>query len=78
MKTAISIPDEVFEFADALAKELGFSRSEIYATAVAEYLAKHRAEEVTERLNQVYAEAPSGVPRELRRAQARSVGSVEW
>ena len=77
MKTAISIPDEVFESADALAKELGVSRSELYATAVAEYLAKHRDEEVTERLNQVYAEAPSGVPRELRRAQARSVGSEE-
>ena len=42
MKTAISIPDETFEAAETLAGRLGLSRSELYATAVAEYLARHR------------------------------------
>ena len=51
MKTAISLPDDLFESADALAERLGLSRSELYATAVAEYLAKHRDEDVTGRLN---------------------------
>ncbi len=40
MKTAISIPDEIFDSADALAEEMGVSRSQLYATAVAEFVAK--------------------------------------
>jgi len=78
MKTAISLPDEIFESADALAERLGLSRSELYATAVAEYLAKHRDEDVTSRLNDVFADEPSGVDPAIRSAQARSVGSTEW
>ena len=42
MKTAISVPNDVFESADELADELGVSRSALYSTAMAEYLAKHR------------------------------------
>ena len=41
MKTAISLPDDLFDSADELAQQLGVSRSELYARAVAEYLAKH-------------------------------------
>ena len=78
MKTAISVPDEVFESADELAEELGVSRSELYSTAVAEYLAKHRSEDLTARLNEVYGTEPSGLAPELRRAQARSIGPSEW
>jgi hypothetical protein len=78
MKTAISLPDELFESADALAERLGLSRSELYATAVAEYLAKHRGENVTARLNEVFGDEPSGVDAELRSAQARSASSAEW
>jgi metal-responsive CopG/Arc/MetJ family transcriptional regulator len=78
MKTAISIPDELFESADELAEEMGVSRSHLYATAVAEYVAKYRTGDVTARLNKVYAEEPSGVEGAFRTAQARSVGSSGW
>ncbi len=78
MKTAISVPDEVFESADELAQQLGVSRSELYSTAVAEYLAKFRSEDITARLNEVYAGQESGLPPEVRRAQARSIGKSEW
>jgi len=78
MKTAISIPDEVFETADALANELGVSRSQLYATAVAEFVAKHRGRDVTAKLNEVYAEEASGIEPPLRTAQARSVKLSEW
>ena len=78
MKTAISLPDEIFDSADALADRLGMSRSELYATAVAEYVAKHRSQDVTARLNEVYSDEPSGVGPALRSAQARSVGRSEW
>ena len=78
MKTAISLPDDLFESADALADRLGVSRSELYARAVAEYLAKHEASDVTARLNQVYADEDSRLPRDLRNAQNRSIGAPEW
>jgi len=78
MKTAISIPDDVFESADDLAQELGVSRSELYSTAVAEYLAKHRSEDITARLNEVYSKEDGRLPPELRRAQARSIGKSGW
>jgi len=55
MKTAISLPDELFECADALAHRLGVSRSELYATAVAEFLAKHQDAKVTERFSRLSA-----------------------
>ena len=78
MKSAISLPDELFESADALAQRLRLSRSELYATAVAEYLAKHRDEDITGRLNDVFANKPSGIDPALRSSQARSVSSAEW
>ena len=78
MKTAISIPDDIFESADELAEEMGVSRSHLYSMAVAEYVAKHRTGDITRRLDKVYAEEPSGVEKALRTAQARSVGSSGW
>ena len=76
MKTTISLPDEVFASADSLAKRLRVSRSALYATAVAEYVAKYSDADVTARLNSVYADAPSGIEPQMRRAQARSVAEV--
>lgn len=78
MKTAISLPDELFTAADALASRLGVSRSELYATAVAEFLAKHDETEVTARLDVLYAHEPSGLDPELARAQRRSIGPAHW
>jgi metal-responsive CopG/Arc/MetJ family transcriptional regulator len=78
MKTAISLPDDLFESADALAKRLGVSRSELYATAVAEFLAKHQHAKVTERLDQVYGQQPSRLAPPLRRAQGRSLRPPAW
>jgi len=78
MKTAISLPDELFTAADELADALGLSRSQLYATAVAEFLAKHRAGDVTARLNAVYAKQPSALDKRVRHAQARSVKESEW
>ena len=78
MKTAVSLPDELFRSADHLAKLQGVSRSELYAVALGEYVAKHRDPEVTAKLNEVLADESSTVDRALRTAQARSVGSGEW
>ena len=78
MKTAVSIPDELFSAADSLARRLGMSRSRLFATALAEYLAKHRAAKVTERLNAVYASEASHLADDARRAQKRIAARAEW
>ena len=58
MKTAVSLPDPLFEAADRLARQLGKSRSQLYAEAVRAYLERHRDEDVTRRLNEVYGAEP--------------------
>ena len=78
MKTAVSLPDELFLSANDLAQRQGVSRSELFAVALAEYLAKHRDENVTAKLNEVLADQPSGLDPAWRKAQARSVGSAKW
>lgn len=55
MKTAISIPDDVFADADRLAAKLKQSRSQLYSRAVREYVARHTSDEVTSALDAVYA-----------------------
>ena len=54
MKTAVSIPDELFEPAEGFARRLGMTRSELYAKALRDYLREHRGEGITERLDEVY------------------------
>jgi len=78
MKTAISIPDKVFRSADALAKRLGISRSELYTTAVTELLSKNQGRQVTARLDAVYAEEDSALSPSLIRLQAKSLAHEEW
>ena len=78
MKTAISIPDRIFRAADALAKRLGVSRSELYSTAVNEYLLRHRSRQVTARLDDVYSEEDSSMPPGLTRMQGKSLPHEDW
>ncbi len=54
MKTAISIPDDVFNDAEALARELKQSRSQLYSRAVKEYVARHSSDSITAALDAVY------------------------
>jgi metal-responsive CopG/Arc/MetJ family transcriptional regulator len=78
MKIALSIPDELFETAETIGKRLGVSRSRLYATALEDFVAKHQAKKVTERLNAVYAAQESRLDRATRRLQARSVDKNPW
>jgi metal-responsive CopG/Arc/MetJ family transcriptional regulator len=78
MKVALSIPDDLFSSAETLGKRLGVSRSRLYATALADYIAKHRGRKTTERLNKVYAAEPGRVDPVVRRAQRRTLESDGW
>jgi len=55
MKTAISLPDELGHAADLFASHRDMSRSELYAKALSEYLAKHRGDDLTEKINAAMA-----------------------
>ncbi len=81
MKTAISLPDPVFERAERLAGKLGVTRSRLYALALEQYLdqAEHQPDPVTEALNRVYADKPP--PDEFLAAAANRLinsGGWEW
>ncbi len=78
MKVALSIPDEIFESGETLSKRLGVSRSRLYATALAEFVAKNRGRKLTERLNTVYGSENSRLPQALRRLQSRSLTREPW
>lgn len=78
MKTAISINEELFEFAERFARERGMSRSELYATALRHYLEEHRGERVTEKLDEVYSAEPESLDPAVVRLQARSLPEDDW
>ena len=78
MKTAISIPDEIFNEAEGLASRLGISRSQLYAKAVAEYTKQCKTVNVTEKLNQVYSQEKGTLDKELSFMQLRSLEKEEW
>ena len=56
MKTAVSIPDDVYAETELLARHLNKSRSEVYSLALAEYVAHHAPDRVTEAMDRVCAE----------------------
>ena len=82
MKTAISLPDDVFEAADALAKERGVPRSQIYVLALRSYLEQQRGEKIMEQLNEYYANEKAVIDPALKRAQTKawlkSTEGDEW
>lgn len=76
MKTAVSIPDPLFEKADELAHRLRISRSELYANALRAFVEEHDEAAKRRALDQLYAEEPSPLPAGAARAQARIAS--EW
>jgi hypothetical protein len=78
MKTAISIPDPIFQAAEEYAQEQGMSRSELYARAIEHYLQQHRYQGVTETLDQLYATDPSPLEPDLKAAQSKALNEDAW
>ncbi len=78
MKTAISIPDQIFQAAEGLAHRLGKSRSQLYAEAVSEYIKSHKNHDVTKILNEIYVEQDSSLDEELNSMQIQSIPKEEW
>ncbi len=79
MKTAISLPDNLFSAADELAKKLGISRSLLYQRAVEYYLRANSHDVIRESLNEVYAgENVSELDPAIEYVQGRSIPEDDW
>jgi metal-responsive CopG/Arc/MetJ family transcriptional regulator len=78
MKTAVSLPDDLFRQAEMAARRLKVSRSRLYARAIERFLQDRSSDEVTQRLNQVYARRPAAIDSALARAQQRSLLKEPW
>lgn len=79
MKTAISIPDDVFQAAERLAAELKQSRGHLYTCAVREFVARHSADSITAALDAIYADRPNESGLELPRLAAKNAFErSEW
>jgi predicted transcriptional regulator len=78
MKTAVSVPDEVFESAERLARRERRSRSEVYSAALREYVARHSPDEVTDAIDRVVAETGGPSDPFVTAAAARVLERTEW
>ena len=80
MKTAISIPDALFEAAERLAKRMGMSRSELYSTAVSRFIEENHTLGVREQLDAVYASDPESSRMDpfFTRLQIESLPEEDW
>jgi metal-responsive CopG/Arc/MetJ family transcriptional regulator len=67
MKTALSIPDDLFEEVSKLAQENHSSRSRIICTAIEDYLNREKSRKLLESLNKAYAEEENADEKLLRR-----------
>ena len=78
MKTAVSIPEEVFDRAERLARRTRKSRSRLYSEAIKEYVERHAADDVTEAMNRVCAEVGDAKDRFASSAARRVLERTEW
>jgi hypothetical protein len=78
MKTAVSIPDEIFLDAERFARRSRKSRSELYSDAVREYIARHASEEVTDAYDRLIEELGQPIDDFGRHAARRTLQRSEW
>ena len=74
----MSVPDDLFRVAEAAARRLRVSRSQLYATALAEFLHRQQTDAVTERLNEVYSKRQASLDPALHRAQLNTLEKEVW
>jgi metal-responsive CopG/Arc/MetJ family transcriptional regulator len=78
MKIAVSVPDDVFQEAEQLARRMKRSRSEVYSRALAEYVARHAPDRVTEAMDRALTEIGEPTDRLVRAASRRVLKRSDW
>jgi metal-responsive CopG/Arc/MetJ family transcriptional regulator len=78
MKTAVSIPDEVFQRVERFARKSKRSRSEVFSAALREYIARHAPDEVTEAINRAIDQVGDQKDDFVATAARRVLEKTEW
>lgn len=78
MKTAVSVPDALYDEAEQLARSLGVGRSRLYSDALAAYLEHYRLETITRQLDAVYETTPSAREPDVAHHVGERLRSTEW
>ncbi|MBI2378442.1 MAG: hypothetical protein HYV07_30870 [Deltaproteobacteria bacterium] len=78
MKTAISLPDDVFRAAERVAKRKGLSRSEFYTRAIRALVKEEDEASITEQLNKVYRDSDSNLDPVLAKLQSQALEREKW
>jgi metal-responsive CopG/Arc/MetJ family transcriptional regulator len=78
MKTAISIPDDVFDLVEDFAKRQQMTRSALFTAAAREYVQRRRSQDVTQALNAVYDQEDSSLDPVLELLQSASLPKETW
>jgi metal-responsive CopG/Arc/MetJ family transcriptional regulator len=78
MKVAVSVPDQIFEAAERLAKQRSVPRSQIFAEALAAYVESRSSETITSELNEIYCREESAVEDGFVQAQLESISHETW
>ncbi len=78
MKTAVSIPDDLYQGAERLARRTRKSRSRLFSDALREYLAHHAPDEVTEAMNRACVETGEAKDPFVSSAVRRILERSEW
>lgn len=78
MKTAVSIPDEVFERAERLARRTKKSRSQLYSDAVREYVSRHSQDEITSAMDRVVELRGVKTDEFVSASGRRRLAQIEW
>jgi len=78
MKTAISLPDDLFVLADEFAQQHDLSRSELYAMALRAYIEAHRYGGLTERINRACENLETTLPKDLADVTRQKFVATDW
>ena len=78
MKVAVSIPDPVFAEAEELVRQLETSRSELYARALAAFIAAHTPNSITAAIDAVIDSIDPQSDDIAARAARQVLERVEW
>ncbi|MBI4637488.1 MAG: hypothetical protein HY727_14165 [Candidatus Rokubacteria bacterium] len=78
MKTAISIPEDLYAKAERFGRRVRKSRSRLYSEALAEYLARHAPDDVTATLDAVCADVNTEPDAFIRESARRTLERSEW
>ena len=78
MKTAIYIDQKLFDKAEKFSYAADISRSKLYCTAINEYIENHSQDNITEKLNNYYANRESRIDDDLKAVAYRAFDREDW